>query len=66
MKRNPISHPESEFPAELNPCPECKSTNLDPQPVANRHWRGWRVECLDCGDVMEYDEPEEPVDYRRM
>lgn len=51
---------------DANPCPECDSGNLVAEPVVTRYWRGWVVECPDCGTVTEYDEPETPADHREV
>jgi len=52
---------EPEFPTKENPCQSCGSTDLDAQFRVAYGWRGWVVECLDCGEVAEYDEPEGPI-----
>jgi len=49
-----------------NPCPACGSGDVAAQRVVTRNWRGWSVECLDCGEVAEYDDPEEPADPRSL
>lgn len=47
-----------------NPCPYCGSDNLAIQRVSTKSWRGWPVECLDCGEVAEYDDYEPPAEHR--
>lgn len=53
-----------EWIAADNPCPECGSTNQDVKLYATTVWRGCTVTCNECGEVVEYDEPEEPVEHR--
>ena len=53
-----------DFFAQDNPCENCGSTNLTVEEHCTRHWRGLLVGCLDCGEVMEYDEPEQPAEHR--
>ena len=55
--------PTLEIEAE-NPCPNCNSSQVSARFVAGRHWRGWVVLCLDCGEETEYDEAEEPAEHR--
>jgi len=55
---------EPKFDVKSNPCPECDGTNLEPRRIVTDNWRGWVVECLDCGTITEYNDGEPVAEHR--
>jgi len=65
MKKHWNGETAAEEIAKNNPCQECDSTNVEAYPVVT-NWRGWQVECLNCGNVDEYDLLETPAEHRSV